>query len=53
VLAWESKQAFWKKSGGASAAGEVGLWKTAPQATGYGGWCLELRRGGRYGKEDE
>ena len=20
---------------------------------GYGGWCLELRRGGRYGEEDE
>jgi len=20
---------------------------------GYGGWCLELRRGGRYGKDDE
>ena len=23
------------------------------QSDGYGGWCLELRRGGRYGEEDE
>src|SRR6218665_1855684 len=23
------------------------------QSDGYGGWCLELRWGGRYGEEDE
>jgi len=23
------------------------------QSYGYGGWCLELRRGGRLGEEDE
>ena len=23
------------------------------QSDGYGGWCLELRRGGRYGDDDE
>src|SRR6218665_921158 len=23
------------------------------QSGGYGGWCLELRRGGRYGVDDE
>ena len=23
------------------------------QSGSYGGWCLELRRGGRYGEEDE
>src|SRR6218665_951967 len=23
------------------------------QSDGYGGWCLELRRGGRYGEDDE
>jgi len=23
------------------------------QSEDYGGWCLELRRGGMYGKEDE
>jgi len=23
------------------------------QSDGYGGWCLELRRGGKYGEDDE
>jgi len=23
------------------------------QSDGYGGWCLEFKRGGRYGKENE
>ena len=27
--------------------------QTGRQSDGYDGWCLELRRGGRYGEEDE